>query len=85
MDKENLLTFYQSLADFELTEQIKACQKPVLLLCGDKDKINHKASLELVDLLKHGRFEIIPDSGHEMTKDQPSLLAEAMSRFLKEI
>lgn len=85
MDKDNLLVFYRNLAEFDLTEQLRACQKPVLLLCGDKDKINHKASLELVDLLKHGRFEIISGSGHEMTKDQPTLLAEAISRFLKEI
>lgn len=85
MDKENLLTFYQSLSNFDLTEQLKACSKPVLLLCGDKDKINHKASQELVELLIHGHFELIPGSGHEMTKDQPVLLAEAIEGLLRTI
>lgn len=85
MDKENLLTFYQSLAEFDLTEQLRACQKPVLLLCGDKDKINHKASQELAELLTHGHFELIPGSGHEMTKDQPVLLVEAIEGLLRMI
>lgn len=85
MDKQNLLTFYQSLVNFDLTEQLRNCQKPVLLLCGDKDTINHKASRELFTLLKHGHFELISGSGHEMTKDQPSLLAQAINQFLKEL
>lgn len=85
MDKQKLLTFYQSLANFDLTEPLRDCQKPVLLLCGDKDKINHKASQELAELLTHGHFELISGSGHEMTKDQPSLLAQAINQFLKEL
>lgn len=82
MDKANLMRFYGSLAGFDLTDQLATCDKPVLLLCGDQDKINHKASRELASLLKHSRFDIIPDSGHEMTKDQPGRLAMAIRPFL---
>lgn len=82
MDKANLMRFYGSLAGFDLTDQLATCDKPVLLLCGDKDTVNHKASRELASLLKHSRFDIIPDSGHEMTKDQPGRLAMAIRQFL---
>lgn len=85
MDKANLMRFYGSLARFDLTDQLATSDKPVLLLCGDQDKINHKASRELASLLKHSRFDIIPDSGHEMTKDQPVLLAQVVRRFLAEL
>lgn len=84
LDKANLMAFYRGLADFDLTQEMKACTKPVLLLCGDRDRINHKTSQELVGLLKNSCFKVISGSGHEMTKDQPDLLAQAIQSFLKE-
>lgn len=85
MDKANLKQFYGSLADFDLTDQLATCDKPVLLLCGDKDRVNHKASRELASLLKKSHFDLVPGSGHEMTKDQPVLLAQVVQRFLAEL
>lgn len=84
MDKDNLLVFYRNLAEFDLTAHLRACDTPVLLLCGDKDKVNHKASREMETLLEDTRFELLTGAGHEVNKDQPVLLARHIEQFIKE-
>ena len=81
-DKQNLLEFYRCLSDFDLTDGLKEVNKPVLLLCGDKDKINHKASQEMLGLLPQAQFDILEGAGHEVNQQAPQLLAHMIQDYL---
>ena len=85
MDKVNVLSFYQGMANFDLTETLKRSQVPCQLICGDRDKINLKTSKELLALMPHARLAILPHTGHESNKENPEGLVQAIASFLKEI
>lgn len=85
MDKVNVLSFYQGMANFDLTETLKRSQVPCQLICGDRDKINLKTSKELLALMPHARLALLPRTGHESNKENPKGLAQTIASFLQEI
>lgn len=84
-DKQSLLALYQNLSDFDLTEKLKEVQQPVLLLCGDRDKINHKASKEMFDLLPKAQFDLLEGAGHDVNQQLPEPLARTVEEYLLRI
>ncbi len=53
----------------------------VLLLCGERDKANRKASEKLSGILKNSSFEIIENASHEVNIDNPEKLATLLQNF----
>ena len=58
---------------------------PVLVVCGEKDKTNKRASIELADIMKHSQFKEIPRTGHEVNLESPEELASLLREFYKSI
>lgn len=83
MDKENVLSFYKGMADFDLTETLRKTRIPCQLICGDKDKINLKTSKELLTLIPNAEFTILKNTGHESNIENPIGLAQVISDFLE--
>ena len=57
---------------------------PVLLLCGEKDNANRKATTELHKRLKNSSYEIVENSSHEVNIDNPKKLAALLCEFLSQ-
>lgn len=85
LDKANLLDFYQELADLDMTDFLASSRLPVLLLCGEKDKVNLKTAHELNHLLSESNLRVIARAGHEVNREQPLLLAEQIKLFCSTI
>lgn len=83
MDKKNVLSFYKRMAEFDLTETLKRTTLPCQLICGDRDKINLKASKEMLNLMPQAQFTILKNTGHESNVDNPLGLAQAIGDFLE--
>ena len=58
---------------------------PVLVVCGEKDKANKKASIDLADILKHSQFKEISETGNEINLESPEKLASLLQEFYKGI
>ena len=57
---------------------------PSLILCGEKDSANKEASRQLSQKLPGSKLAILPESGHEVNKDAPELLAQLLRDFRKQ-
>ncbi len=64
-------------------QELKSC--PTLIVCGERDSANKKASAELASLLRGSQLQIISDSGHEVNIETPERLAEVLRVFYKQI
>ena len=64
-----------------LKKELDSIKCPVLILCGENDTANKKASAELKELLPDARLQIIENSGHEVNTDAPRELARALTEF----
>ena len=54
---------------------------PVLVLCGERDRANRKAALELRAGIPGAEAAWIPGAGHEVNRDAPEALAEVLREF----
>nr|WP_288347242.1 hypothetical protein [uncultured Anaerostipes sp.] len=48
---------------------------PVIIICGEKDTVNLKASKRLAKLLPQAELHIVPGAGHEINKEAPEAIA----------
>ena len=55
----------------------------VLVLCGEKDKANMSAAIELKQQINHAELELISHAGHEINKDNPVELGKILGDFYK--
>src|SRR5690554_4037953 len=67
-------------------KEFKKLKMPVLVLVGDNDIMNNEKSLELIEKhMPYGKGEIIENSGHFLSIDQPEEVNQKMMDFLKSI
>lgn len=53
------------------------------MLCGEKDKANMSAAIELKQQINHAELELISHAGHEINKDNPVELGKILSNFYR--
>ena len=54
---------------------LKDIMCPVIIICGEKDTVNLKASKRLAKLLPQAELHIVPGAGHEINKEAPEAIA----------
>ena len=54
----------------------------MLVLCGEKDHVNKKAYVKLVERLSRARFGMVDNAGYEVNMDNPKGLAKAIQEEL---
>ena len=70
----------------DLTEVLERIKQPVLLLCGQEDKITPVSkSLELNQKLQNSRLLVIPEAGHFVFLEEENKVYKAVTSFLKEM
>lgn len=80
-EKGDFLRLCGSMAELDFTGQLSRVVCPALILCGEKDAANRRASVELAGMLPNARLQEIKGAGHEVNADAPEALAEALRGF----
>lgn len=83
--KPDFISLCNTMAELDFSDSINQVSCPVLIVCGEKDKANKKASIELTDILKHSQFKEISETGHEVNWESPEKLASILREFYKTI
>lgn len=65
-----MLQILTELKGLNLTDTVKACPLPSLVVCGSRDWANQSSSKKLAKLLPKGRYQEIADGGHLLNTDQ---------------
>lgn len=81
LTKNDFITLTNSMADMDFTSGLDKVNRPVLVLCGEKDSVNKKAAVKLAEKLPNAKFMMIENSGHEVNIDNPQGLAKIMEEF----
>lgn len=79
--KKDFITLSKTMMDIDFSDNLDNISCPVLLLCGEKDNANRKASKKLNNILKSSSFKIIENASHEVNIDNPEHLAILLSEF----
>ena len=79
--KKDFITLTNSMADLDFTKRLDRVKCPVLVMCGEKDKVNKKAAINLTGKLTNAKFVTIDHSGHEVNMDNPQGLAKAIEMY----
>ena len=75
-----MLRLNRSMIPLDLSRQLSTVRCPVLL-CGEQDKVNRKASEQMLRLLLNARKREIAGAAHEVNLQAPQQLAKELSAF----
>ena len=78
--KKNMISLVNSMKHLDFSSDLERIKRPVAIICGEKDRANLRASKSLKELLPQSRLYIIPNTGHEINKENP----EAIAKILKQ-
>lgn len=81
MKKKDFIDLTNSMMDLNLNEGLKNISCPVLVLCGEKDSPNKKASKHLAQSISKSETKFIKNAKHEVNVDAPKELAEILNDF----
>jgi pimeloyl-ACP methyl ester carboxylesterase len=81
ISKENMIGLTKSMYAINFENKLEKIKCKTLILCGENDNANRKASIELSNKIEDAKIEIIEGAGHEVNKDRPELLAERIEYF----
>lgn len=82
--KKEMISLCHSMKNLDFSQQLDQIQCPVLIVSGEKDRLNRKASKSLASLLGNSaRFEIVAGAGHAINQEQPKRLADLINAFYR--
>ena len=69
-------------ARFDVRSRLGTLRPPLLVLCGERDRVNRGLSRSLAAQVRGARHELIPGAGHVANVDNPEAFTTALARFL---
>ena len=82
--KQDFITLCGSTKGLDFSKALVTISCPTLVLCGENDKANKDAAVEISQGIPGSRLLLIPQAGHQVNMDQPKALAEAIRDFWKD-
>lgn len=81
MSKNDFIKLTSSMMNLNFNEGLNNISCPVLLICGEKDSPNKKATRSLYESILKAEMTFIKDSKHEVNNDNPKELAKILNDF----
>lgn len=83
--KDDFLQLCRTMMPLDFSDSLSKITCPALVICGEKDNANKKASEKLADLLTNAAFSELKGIGHEVNTEAPEQLAAALSGFYENL
>lgn len=81
LSREDFISLTSSMMNLDLRKDLGKIACPCLVLCGERDRANRKAALELQKAIPKAELAWIPGAGHEANTDAPWELCEILKNF----
>ena len=81
--KSDFISLCKSMMNLDFSHHLKDIRCKVLVVCGEKDRANRSASLQLAELIPDAEFITILGAGHEVNIDCPFQLGEKLNIFFQ--
>lgn len=79
--KSDFISLCKSMIDLDFSYNLKDICCRVLVLCGEKDRANKTASIDIQKKIPHAKISIISGAGHEVNIDAPIKLGNELNDF----
>ena len=79
--KADVISLCGTMAELDFSDSLHKVSCPVLIVCGEKDNANKKASKELASYLSDSHFHELLKAGHEANIESPEELATVLQEF----
>ena len=79
--KMDLISLAKSMADLDFRDDLRSLICPVLIVCGEKDRTNKRAALQIKECIPQAEIIMIKQAGHEVNVDNPIALARRLKAF----
>lgn len=83
--KNDFFKLCNTMMELDFSKLLQKVSCPTLVICGDKDKANKHASVELANSLHNAIYRELYESGHEANVEAPENLAKVISSFFKDL
>lgn len=83
--KADVISLCGTMAKLDFTDSLHNVCCPVLIVCGEKDHANKKASKELTSYLSKSFFYELLKTGHEVNIEAPEEIAIVLQKFYDNI
>lgn len=80
--KKDFISLTKSMMELDFSHDLHKISCNTLVLCGEKDKANKRATKKIAEHIPSSEIKIIKGSGHEIYKDAPDRLASIINNFL---
>lgn len=82
--KSDWLSICREIKQIDFTDDLSKISAKTLVIHGEKDKVNRKASLELQEIIQNSQFVTIENAGHEINLENPEALSKVLNQFYDE-
>ncbi len=79
--KRDFIQLCKTMMLLDFSDSLPKITCPVLVVCGEKDTSNKKASVKLANILANAEFSELKGIGHEVNTEAPEQLAAVLCRF----
>lgn len=79
--KADFISLSKSMMDLNFENDLRKIRCRVLVICGEQDRQNKSASLQLKEKIPQAELAIIANAGHEVNVDNPVGLGTALDAF----
>lgn len=83
--KADVISLCGTMAELDFRDSLCKVSCPVLIVCGEKDNANKKASKELAGYLSDSHFHELLKAGHEANTEAPEELAAVLREFYENV
>lgn len=83
--KADFLSLSASMASLDFSGSLQKISCPAMVLCGERDRANRKASIDLSQRLRSAEFHAVSGAGHEVNLDEPGQLAGLLDAFYRKL
>mgnify|MGYP004531915589 FL=1 len=83
--KADVISLCGTMAELDFRDSLHNVSCPVLIVCGEKDNANKKASKEFCHYLNNSYFHELMKTGHEANIEAPEELAIVLQQFYDSI
>lgn len=73
-----------TLANYDISPELRTVEVPVLMICGEYDEAAPKSCLKFAGMINDSKTIIVPDAGHAILSEEKDLVVRSIREFLTE-
>lgn len=81
LSKAEFIRLCQSMLELDFSSKLPSLAVPTLVICGEKDAENKRASLELARHIPNAQIQVLAGIGYDVIFEAPKKMSEVLGTF----